>query len=551
MLKRLLCFASVLSVASQALSLTDQENSMSKNLPLRIVQLRCEGLPDPLGIDVTKPRFSWKMISARKGERQTAYQILVASRPGLLRVNQGDQWNSGRVGSDLSVQVEYQGSTLESGKAYYWKVRVWDCDSIASAWSKPTLWTMGMLNGSDWKGKWIGLDEVDKTYHLTGTQWIWFPGGELDATGVATERFFRRVVKLPEGQRIKDALFHVAANNGCTVFVNGALACRTTNCDFVSEVDLTKQLHGGINVVAVTAQNTGERPAPAGLIGLLEVRLADGTSLATPTDGGWKSNDKEVAGWQSTEFNDGEWVSAKVLGPAGMLPWGEMYGLEDRRLPARWLRKEFEVDKEVKRAVVYFCGLGLSELYLNGTKVGDHVLSPALSEYPKRVYYVTHDVTSALTPGRNAIGVVLGNGRYFAPRMRQPTLTQTYGYPKLLLQLRLEFVDGTFRDVVSDTSWRLTVDGPIRANNEYDGEEYDARKEFRGWARIGYDDLAWQMPQIVPAPAGQLNAQMIRPIRVTGTLKPISLAEPKPGVLIFDMGQNMVGWCRLRVREDL
>jgi alpha-L-rhamnosidase len=542
------CFVLVLCVASQGLSLTDQENPMSKNIPMRIVQLRCESLTDPLGTDVTKPRLSWKMISTRRGQRQTAYQVLVASSPKLLRRNRGDQWNSGKVGSDQSVQVEYQGTRLESGKAYYWKVRVWDRDSIVSAWSKPALWTMGMLNKEDWKGKWVGLDEVDKTYHLTGTQWIWFPRGEADVSAVVTERVFRRAVRLPDGQPITKALFHIAANNGCTVFANGIPVCKASTCDFVSEVDLTKRLHGGVNVLAVSAPNAGERPAPAGLIGLLEVQFADGASLKIATDSAWKAYDKEVAGWQSTEFNDSGWISAEILGPAGMPPWGEMYGPDDRRLPARWLRKEFEVDKKLRRAVVYFCGLGLSELYLNGTKVGDHVLSPALSEYPKRVYYVAHDVTAALTSGRNAVGVVLGNGRYFAPRMRQPTLTQTYGYPKLLLQLHLEYADGTCRDVLSDTSWKLTIDGPIRANSEYDGEEYDARKEFSGWARIDYDDRAWQTPQIVSAPAGELRAQMIKPIRVTGTLKPISLTEPKPGVFIFDMGQNMVGWCRLKVR---
>jgi len=231
-----------------------------------------------------------------------------------------------------------------------------------------------------------------------------------------------------------------------------------------------------------------------------------------------------------------------------MDPWKEVSTPEDRRLPARWLRKEFVAEKKVQRATAYLCGLGLSELYLNGKKVGDHVLSPGLTEYPKRAFYVTHDVTSLVQRGPNALGVVLGNGRYFAPRQSEPTTTQTYGFPKLRLQLRLDFTDGSSTDIVSDDTWKLTTDGPIRANNEYDGEEYDARMELGGWASAGYDDSKWQQPELVSGPGGALCAQMIEPIRVTGRIKPIAVAEPKPGVFIFDLGQNLVGWCRLKVR---
>ena len=102
--------------------------------------------------------------------------------------------------------------------------------------------------------------------------------------------------------------------------------------------------------------------------------------------------------------------------------------------------------------------------------------------------------------------------------------------------------------MLSDEHWKLTTNGPIRANNEYDGEEYDARREMDGWSRAGFDDSAWQPARLVAAPAGALAAQMIEPIRVTETLQPVAVTNPKPGIYIFDMGQNMVGWCRLKVR---
>ena len=195
--------------------------------------------------------------------------------------------------------------------------------------------------------------------------------------------------------------------------------------------------------------------------------------------------------------------------------------------------------------MAYIVGMGTYELYLNGSKVGDHVLSPALSEYPKRSFYVTYDVTDQLKEGENAAGVILGNGRYFSPRIKAPTPTLTYGYPKLLLQLDIEYEDGSRTQVVSDGSWKLTTEGPIRENNEYDGEFYDARMELSGWDQAGFDDSNWLDVELVEPSSPEISSQMIEPMRITETLKPLALSNPAPGVFIYDMGQNMVGWTKL------
>ena len=143
---------------------------------------------------------------------------------------------------------------------------------------------------------------------------------------------------------------------------------------------------------------------------------------------------------------------------------------------------------------------------------------------------------------------MLGNGRYYAPRGDIPTRTRNFGYPKAMLQLNVEYEDGSrARAWSSDETWKLTTNGPIRANNEYDGEEYDARMEMAGWDRAGFDDSKWEAAQAVGAPAGVHAAQMAEPLRVTETLRPVSVKKLEPGVYIYDMGQNMVGWCRLRV----
>jgi alpha-L-rhamnosidase len=192
--------------------------------------------------------------------------------------------------------------------------------------------------------------------------------------------------------------------------------------------------------------------------------------------------------------------------------------------------------------------LGLFELQINGRKVGHHVLEPALSQYEKRAYYQTLDVTHQLSRGSNAVGLILGNGRFCAPRQTVPAATVTYGWPKALLQLDLEYVNGSTAQLVTDASWKVATNGPIRANNEYDGEEYDARLEMNGWSRPGFDDVAWQPARIVAPGTPLLSALRSEPIEVMGTLHPVAVTHPRPGVYIYDMGQNMVGWCRLRVR---
>jgi alpha-L-rhamnosidase len=524
--------------------------AMKTKPPLAIVRLRCEGLTNPLGIDATTPRLSWILESDAQGQRQTAYQILVASSLDLLAKDMGDQWDSKKVMSGQSIQIPYAGTALESARPYYWKVRVWDRKGKASDWSPAGSWSMGLLRPEEWKGKWIGLDGVDKTYHLTNAQWIWYPEGD-PAKGIPfVTRYFRRTIDVPAGRPVKVAMLYATADDSADFYINGVLAYTSKSHRVLSEVDVKGLLRSGKNLLAVVARNAdvGIGPNPAGVVGALEIQYDDGGTQHIPTDATWKTTAAEVKGWQTPEFDDAMWVAAKDLGTVGMAPWGKKHGREDMRLPARWLRKEFSSGKAVKRATVFMSGLGLSELYINGKKIGDHVLSPALSEYPVRVFYVTHDVTDALVNGVNALGVILGNGRYFAPRVLEPTTTQTYGYPKLLLQLQIDYADGTSGTIASDESWHLTTDGPIIANNEYDGEEYDATREFPGWSAAGFDEQHWPAAKVVGAPGGALHSQMINPIRVVETLKPVAMTEPRPGVFVFDMGQNMVGWCRIHVK---
>ena len=218
------------------------------------------------------------------------------------------------------------------------------------------------------------------------------------------------------------------------------------------------------------------------------------------------------------------------------------------RLAARYLRKEFSADKTVSRAMLYISGLGVYEAYLNGEKIGDDVLAPGLSQYDKRVYYNVYDVTEMLASGKNTLGVILGNGRYFAMRWKSMQNLKTFGLPSLLAQLNIEYSDGTKAVVASDGSWKVNSRGPIVANNEFDGEEYDARLEFEGWDKNGFDDSGWKTVDMMDAPKGRLSAQQNPNIRIQETIKPVAIFERPDGKYILDMGQNMVGWLKVSLK---
>ena len=232
-------------------------------------------------------------------------------------------------------------------------------------------------------------------------------------------------------------------------------------------------------------------------------------------------------------------------------------------LPARDLRREFELPADAVSANLYVSGLGFHEVLVNGEAVSDHRLDPALSNYHQRVFYVTHEI-AGLRRGPNAIGVVLGNGRFFAPRhvaanvprprgpnpedWFEPYAATDFGYPKLLLQLEVATVDGGRHTISTDGNWRLTTNGPIRANNEYDGEEYDARQELTGWSKPGFDDGTWETPDLVDPPPGVLQAQMLEPVRVLGELRPVMITPMSARSRIVDYGQAIYGVSRITVR---
>ncbi len=521
-----------------------QHTSLAADLSL--TDLKCEYRSNPVGIDTTEPRLSWRMESAERGAVQSAYEVLVASTPEKLNEADADLWSTGRVESGQSVHVEYAGAPLTSRRECFWKVRIWDGNGAVSPWSETASWSMGLLDPADWKAQWIGLDSGVKPSPALPGNWIWFPGGEPASSAPAGTRYFRRTFELSKGESIESAMCYATADNSFKLFVNGNEVGQGSDFHTAVEMNILEKLVPGKNVIAISAENAGDSANPAGVIASCMIALPGDVAINIVTDDSWTTSDSVAEGWNTVGFDDANWEFAQVLGANGIDPWGELTLPGGYELPARMLRKEFETAPAVKRATAYVSGQGVFELYVNGDKIGDQVLAPACSEFDKRVFYMTFDVTEQVQDGANAIGVMLGNGRYFSPRPGWDW-ARTYGYPRLLLQLEIENEDGSVQRVVSDASWKLTTEGPIRENNEFDGEVYDARMEIAGWSEAGFEDGAWQSVEMVDAPGGAMSAQMQEPIRITEVLKPKAVAQPKPGVYIYDMGQNMVGWCRLKV----
>jgi hypothetical protein len=216
--------------------------------------------------------------------------------------------------------------------------------------------------------------------------------------------------------------------------------------------------------------------------------------------------------------------------------------------PLPIFRHEFAIQKRIVQATLYVSGLGQFEAHINGRNVTDTVLNPAWSDYRKRVFYETYDVTRLLTSGRNAIGVLLGNGMYnvVATPGRYAKFYGSFGRPKLILQLQIRFSDGSEQTIVSNGDWK-TAPGPIVYTSIYGGEDYDARLEQPGWDRPGFDDANWSRVAIVQGPGGRLVPELIPPIKLFDRYNPVKIMHPRPGLTVYDLGENFAGWPEIEV----
>jgi alpha-L-rhamnosidase len=354
--------------------------------------LTCEYIKNPLGIDTKVPRFSWNFIAIQRNQFQSAYEIVISDNEKDFATGKGNTWETGKINGSQSIQVEYKGKPLQSFTRYYWRVKVYNQDGIASGWSEPAFFETAMLDAADWKAQWISDGSANP-------------------------------------QRDED------------------------------------------------------------------------------------------------------------------------YYNEDR-MPL--MRKEFLTRKKMTSARLYISGLGYYEAYLNGKRIGDHVLDPGFTSYKKETLYTVYDVTSLLVKGNNVAGIMLGNG-WWNPlpfklfgRWDLRNYQQT-GRPCVKAELHVRYSDGTVDNIITNESW-LAAPGPVIRNNVYLGEQYDARLEQKNWNTRDADTAAWKNAVVVKGPSGTLSLQMQPAIKITRVIKPVGIKQFKPGEFIVDMGQNFAGVANIKVR---
>ena len=446
---------------------------------------------NPHGIGDVAPRLSWQLQSTGqlRGEVQSAYQIQVGTTPGAP-----DMWDSGKVISSATLDVVYAGQPLISGKKCYWQVRVYDGSNNVSTWSAPAYWTMGLLSPTHWTAQWIGYDAAycltaqqaadNAVLNTSGLSWISYSG--QSPQGGLYQSSLRKKIILPAGQTITNAVMALYADNQCSVFVNGQqMTNSAVRWDATARINVTSWLHAGTNVLALSATNT-DAQQPATVIGRLVVKFASGSVSNIPVDTSWKAAQWPAAGWTLTNYNDSAWATPS----SGGTPWGTPALNDIARVPAPYLRKSFSVSQAITRATVYVTALGAYELHLNGQKVGNDVLTPGWTQFTKRVYYQTYDVTGMVQGGSNTISAILGDGWYASDLAFKGTRLNYGGTPRFLAQLVLQLADGSTQTVVSDGSWKASY-GPIQFADLLMGCSYDARLDMANWDKTNFNDSAW------------------------------------------------------------
>ncbi len=241
---------------------------------------------------------------------------------------------------------------------------------------------------------------------------------------------------------------------------------------------------------------------------------------------------------KNTDFSGAEWIRAAS---EDEIP----DSLRFLDHPAPLFRKSFKVNGEAVKATLKITAAGYYEAHFNGNRVGDHILSPTWTDYAKRIYYDTYDLSDNIKNGENCIAVELGNGFYNPlPQWMWGNLNLRQhlpvGTPTFFAKLTVEYKNGQRNEYFSDRSWKYAY-GPIRRNNVYRGEYYDAGKEIPGWNNVGFSDFNWKHAEIAKNPGGELKPIFFPPVRVIEKVTPVNITEPEKGVYIFDMGVNFTG----------
>ena len=532
--------------------------------------LQTDNLPTPLGIDDRTPQFAWQLSDTRQAALQTAYRVEVATTRELLLSGKPDAWDSGRIDSGQSLGVVYGGAALKPSTRYYWRVLAWDKDGKPYPASEVAWWETGLLDPGSFRdndrAKWIGYQTWEEaTVRKANAPWvITADGPELAKIKQAEQHIGYRLPFTLNGS-VRRAVLFVTGQDVASAWVNGARVAtgaplppwRQLPWKKYVQVDVTTQTHSGANTVAI--EITHYIVNPNGMAGsdtppmsaTLVAELADGSmaTFATGSNSGWKASIHAAEGWTAAGGDDASWkpvVAYVQASGAGAEPIGNPWPAQS----VKALRHSFEVHKPVASARLYATALGAYQIFVNGKRAGDDVLSPGWTDYRLRLKYQTYDVTPALSQGSNVLAALLAPGWYSTPLQwyQQPNVYGTTP-PSLKALLRIQYADGSVDWVATGENWQATTSPTLKAEI-YDGETQDARLVQPGWSAANFAAKDWK-PAEIRSPdlsAVQIDGQDFQSIRVERTLTPKAMAEPKPGVYIYDMGQNFSGVEHLRLQ---
>ena len=366
---------------------------------------------------------------------------------------------------------------------------------------------MGLLDAKDWQAKWLRPDPwMFGTRGLDRCSWIWFPHAGATVEMPTTTAYFRARLKLPADIALRRASVTMCADNDFVLFVNGKEVLKGGSWNSPEKADLTALLRAGDNVFAVAAGNGGDKPNPAGLLGCVTAELADGRQLTLATGPAWKTQSSEQAGWREAGFDDASWPVAREMAKFGGAPWEQIKAqvATMENSPASWMRKEFNLAAGPAQALAYVNVKGYYELYVNGKKVSEDVLAPAVSQDKKRSLYTTYDISKLLRAGSNCVGLWLGRGWAKDGAIGRVQLDMSVAGQRVVV--------GTDRTWTSMTSTHA-LRGPWEWNN-MGGETIDARKEIAGWNEVGCKTGDWLPVVEVAAPEGVATAQSCPPNRI-------------------------------------
>lgn len=520
------------------------------------VELQVDNLNTPLGIDDPAPRFSWQLRDPARGARQTAYQLQVASSAALLRQDKADVWDSGRVEGAQSINVGYDGPSLSATTRYYWRVKVWDAAGKPYPASESAWWETGLMSQHAWRAGWIGYETAEESaVRHAPAQWIANPDAKaLAAEKAGVQHFaYRSIVALHKP--VRQAALFATGQDTVSAWVNGSQVLAANPFPPYKQMpwkkfvraDVSGNIAPGSNTIAIEVVHYAANPngiaiedAPP-MIATLVVQYTDGTTETFATGTSWKTAPHPPAGWESKAFDDSTWKPAVVWEKASSLghPW-----IPDS---VKSLRHTFDLTRPVKSARLYSTALGTYEIFLNGERVSDDVMAPGWTDYRERVIYQAYDVTSLLAPGKNAVGALLAPGWYSTPLewFQQPN---NYGDtpPALRAQLRIEHTDGSVEWISTGTDWQAARSS-ILHSELYDGETQDARLLEPGWITAQFNAAHWNSAIAIDPKPMAIQSQQFAPIRVERAVAAQSVSQPKPGVYVYDFGQNLAGVERLRI----